>query len=415
MNSRIGSLASIKVIDASRVLGGPYAGQILGDHGADVVKIEPPAGDETRGWGPPFLEGAASYFLGLNRNKRGMALDLTQKAGRELLLRLLETADVFIENFKTGTLDRWGLGRAELERRFPRLVHCRVSGFGGDGPLGGLPGYDAAIQASAGIMSVNGELGGAPLRVGLPVVDMVTGLNAVIGILMALQERESSGKGQFVETTLYDCGVSLLHPHLPNFYLSGQVAGRSGNAHPNITPYDVFTTRDAPLFLAVGNNRQFATLCKVIGRPELAEDARYATNKDRNINRDALKRDLEAAMAGFDCGPLAELLIKSGVPCGAVRSIDQVMADPHTHHRGMVVDIGAYRGTGSPIKMSRTPASYRLAPPRFGEHTAEVLEEVGVQGDLFAGVLPGFEPAPKGGARGDETQASMPASRKVLG
>lgn len=415
MNSRIGSLASIKVIDASRVLGGPYAGQILGDHGADVVKIEPPAGDETRGWGPPFLEGAASYFLGLNRNKRGMALDLTQEAGRELLLRLLETADVFIENFKTGTLDRWGLGRAELERRFPRLVHCRVSGFGGDGPLGGLPGYDAAIQASAGIMSVNGELGGAPLRVGLPVVDMVTGLNAVIGILMALQERESSGKGQFVETTLYDCGVSLLHPHLPNFYLSGQVAGRSGNAHPNITPYDVFTTRDAPLFLAVGNNRQFATLCKVIGRPELAEDARYATNKDRNINRDALKRDLEAAMAGFDCGPLAELLIKSGVPCGAVRSIDQVMADPHTHHRGMVVDIGAYRGTGSPIKMSRTPASYRLAPPRFGEHTAEVLEEVGVQGDLFAGVLPGFEPAPKGGARGDETQASMTASRKVLG
>lgn len=399
MNSRTGSLADIKVIDASRVLGGPYAGQILGDHGADVIKIEPPAGDETRGWGPPFLDGAASYFLGLNRNKRGMALDLTQEAGRELLLRLLETADVFIENFKTGTLERWGLGRKELERRFPRLVHCRISGFGADGPLGGLPGYDAAIQASAGIMSVNGELGGAPLRVGLPVVDMVTGLNAVIGILMALQERASSGKGQFVETTLYDCGVSLLHPHLPNYYLSGKVAGRSGNAHPNITPYDVFATRDAPLFLAVGNNRQFATLCEVVGRPELAQDARYATNKDRNINRDALKADLEAAMAGFDCGPLAERLVKSGVPCGAVRNIDEVMADPHTHHRGMVVDIGAYRGTGSPIKLSRTPATYRMAPPRFGEHTAAILDEAGVQGELFADALPGFAPA-------DETQAS---------
>ncbi|CAM5761720.1 CaiB/BaiF CoA transferase family protein [Bosea minatitlanensis] len=413
MTSRTGSLADIKVIDASRVLGGPYAGQILGDHGADVIKIEPPAGDETRGWGPPFLDGAASYFLGLNRNKRGMALDLTQPAGRELLLRLLETADVFIENFKTGTLERWGLGREELERRFPRLVHCRVSGFGADGPLGGLPGYDAAIQASAGIMSVNGERGGAPLRVGLPVVDMVTGLNAVIGILMALQERASSGKGQFVEATLYDCGVSLLHPHLPNYYLSGKVAGRSGNAHPNITPYDVFATRDVPLFLAVGNNRQFATLCEVVGRPELAEDARYATNKDRNINRDALKVDLEAAMAGFDGGPLAERLVKSGVPCGAVRSIDQVMADPHTHHREMVVDIGSYRGTGSPIKLSRTPASYRMAPPRFGEHTAAILAEAGVQGELFADALPGF--APPDEAQGPEIGAETAGRPAVRG
>lgn len=413
MNSRTGSLADIKVIDASRVLGGPYAGQILGDHGADVIKIEPPAGDETRGWGPPFLDGAASYFLGLNRNKRGMALDLTQEAGRELLLHLLETADVFIENFKTGTLERWGLGREELERRFPRLVHCRVSGFGADGPLGGLPGYDAAIQASAGIMSVNGELGGEPLRVGLPVVDMVTGLNAVIGILMALQERVSSGKGQFVETTLYDCGVSLLHPHLPNYYLSGKVAGRSGNAHPNITPYDVFATRDAPLFLAVGNDRQFATLCKIIGRPELAQDARYATNKDRNINRDALKADLEAAMTGFDGGPLAERLVKSGVPCGAVRNIDEVMADPHTHHRGMVVDIGAYRGTGSPIKLSRTPATYRMAPPRFGEHTAAILDEAGVQGELFADALPGYAPTDE--AQGSAAGAATSGRQKVRG
>lgn len=395
MKARTGSLAAIRVVDASRVLGGPYAGQILGDHGADVVKIEPPAGDETRGWGPPFLDGTASYFLGLNRNKRGMAVDLTQDAGRELLLRLLETADVFIENFKTGTLERWGLGREVLEERFPRLVHCRVSGFGADGPLGGMPGYDAAIQASAGIMSVNGERGGDPLRVGLPVVDMVTGLNAVIGILMALQERSVSGKGQFVETTLYDCGVSLLHPHLPNYYLSGKVAGRSGNAHPNITPYDTFATKDAPLFLAVGNNRQFAVLCRELGRPELAEDARFASNKDRNINRDALKAELEGAMAAFEANPLAERLIKAGVPCGAVRSIDQVMADPHTHHRGMVVDIGAYRGTGSPIKLSRTPASYRLAPPQYGEHTAAVLEEIGVQGDLFAHALPGWAKTPE--------------------
>ena len=232
-------------------------------------------------------------------------------------------------------------------------------------------------------MSVNGELGGEPLRVGLPVVDMVTGLNAAIGILMALHERGRSGKGQFVETTLYDCGVSLLHPHLPNHYLSGSVPMRSGNAHPNIAPYDTFATGDAPIFLAVGNDRQFATLCSVIGRPDLPDDARFASNSERNAHRDELKQELESALSAFECDPVADRLIKAGVPCGAVRTIDQVMADPHTHHREMVVNIGPYRGTGSPIKMSRTPASYRLAPPRFGEHTAEILTEVGAEAEAY--------------------------------
>ncbi len=392
MTPNPGSLANLKVIDASRVLGGPYAGQVLADHGADVIKIEPPAGDETRGWGPPFLDETASYFLGLNRNKRGMALDMSQPAGLELLTRMLEGADVFIENFKTGTLERWGLGREEIERRFPRLIHCRVSGFGADGPLGGLPGYDAAIQASCGIMSVNGELGGTPLRVGLPVVDMVTGLNAVIGILMALNERATSGKGQFVETTLYDCGVSLLHPHLPNYYLSGKVAAPSGNAHPNICPYDTFATGTDPIFLAVGNNRQFSTLCRTIGREDLPEDPRFASNGERNVNRDALKIELEKALAAHECDVLADTLIKAGVPCGAVRSIDQVVADPHTKHREMVVDIGAYRGTGSPIKLSRTPASYRMAPPRFAEHTSEILDALAIDHDRYSDVLPGHNP-----------------------
>lgn len=390
-----GSLANLRVIDASRVLGGPYAGQILADHGADVVKLEPPAGDETRGWGPPFLGDAASYFLGLNRNKRGIAVDLSQERGRELLLALLENADVLIENFKTGTMERWGLGRDELARRFPRLVHCRVSGFGADGPMGGLPGYDAAIQALCGIMSVNGEAGGQPLRVGLPVVDMVTGLNATIGILMALSERATSGKGQFVETSLYDCGVSLLHPHLPNYYLSGKVAGPSGNAHPNICPYDTFATGSEPIFLAVGNNRQFATLCAMIGRPDLPDDARFASNSQRNIHRDALKAELEAALASFDCADLSDRLIKAGVPCGAVRSIDQVIADPHTIHREMVVDIGDYRGTGSPIKLSRTPASYRRAPPGFAQHTGEVMAERALDPDSYREVLPGLDPEEK--------------------
>lgn len=383
-----GSLAGIRVIDASRVLGGPFCGQILADHGADVIKIEPPAGDETRGWGPPFLDGTASYYLGVNRNKRGMAIDMSQPAGVELLCTLLADADVFLENFKTGTLERWGLSREVIEERFPHLVHCRISGFGGDGPLGGLPGYDAAVQAACGIMSVNGEADGAPVRVGVPVIDLVTGLNAALGILMALHERRESGRGQFVETALYDCGISMLHPHLPNYYLSGKVAGRSGNAHPNICPYDTFATATEPIFLAVGNNRQFATLCQIIGRPDLPEDPRFVSNSERNRHRAALKVELEPALASFDCAELADRLLRAGVPCGAVRSIDQVVADPHTHHRGMVVDIGAYRGTGSPIKMSRTPASYRMAPPRFAEHTDEVLSELGVEPDRYAEVLP---------------------------
>jgi formyl-CoA transferase len=262
--------------------------------------------------------------------------------------------------------------------------------------MGGLPGYDAAVQALCGIMSVNGEAGGQPLRAGLPVVDMATGLNAALGILMALHERAQSGRGQFVETSLYDCGVSLLHPHLPNYYLSGKVAGRSGNAHPNICPYDTFATATAPIFLAVGNNRQFATLCRIIGRPDLPGEPRFASNGQRNSHRDALKVELEAALAGFDCAELADRLITAGVPCGAVRSIDQVVADPHTQHREMVVDIGAYRGTGSPIKLSRSPASYRRAPPRFAQHTAEVLAERALDPERFRAVLPGLAPAGPG-------------------
>ena len=231
-----GALAGIRVIDLSRILGGPYCGQILGDHGADVLKVEPPQGDDTRTWGPPFKDGVASYYMGLNRNKLGTQLDLASEQGRSVLLGLLAGADVLVENFKTGTMEKWGLGYEQLAQRFPRLIHCRVSGFGSDGPLGGLAGYDAAVQALTGIMSVNGEVGGEPLRVGLPVVDLVTGLNAAIGVLLALQERERSGKGQFVEASLYDCGLSLLHPHAANWFADGREPKLTGNAHPNIYP-----------------------------------------------------------------------------------------------------------------------------------------------------------------------------------
>ncbi len=363
-----GALDGLKVIDLSRVLGGPYCTQILADHGADVLKIEPPQGDETRGWGPPFDEhGTASYFLGLNRNKRGMTMDLQQPAQREALLALLQEADVLVENFKTGSMEKWGLGFDTLSAKFPRLIHCRVSGFGADGPKGGLPGYDAAVQAMVGMMSINGETdanGGTPVRLGVPAVDIATGLNAALGILMALHERSKSGKGQFVEAALYDCGLSFLHPHTANHLLDpSRVPGRSGNAHPNICPYDTFATRTVPIFLAVGNDGQFAKLTEQIGAPELASDARFANNALRSANRVELKRLLEARLTTFDCEPLADRLIRAGVPCAPTRDIPSALADPHTAHRGMVVEIGEYKGVASPIKLSRTPATYRVGPP----------------------------------------------------
>lgn len=359
-----GALAGVRVLDISRVLGGPYCGQILGDHGADVLKIEPPQGDDTRSWGPPFKEGVASYYHGLNRNKRVQHLDLSCDEGRAALTELLPQADVLIENFKAGTMERWGIGYDTLSQRFPGLVWCRVSGFGTDGPLGALPGYDAAVQAMTGIMSINGESDGGPLRVGLPVVDMVTGLNATIGVLLALQERARSGRGQLVEAALYDSGLSLLHPHAANWFLDGKSPKRTGNAHPNIYPYDALRTGTDPIFLAVGNDRQFASLCQCIGAPELAADERYRDARSRSVNRDGLKDQLESALAGFDGRQLVDTLMANGVPAAPVLPVEAALAHPHTAHRGMVVEMekDGYRGIASPIKLSRTPASYRHAP-----------------------------------------------------
>ncbi|KTT25744.1 CaiB/BaiF CoA transferase family protein [Pseudacidovorax intermedius] len=361
--SQPGALAGIRVLDLSRILGGPYCGQILGDHGADVLKVEPPGGDDTRTWGPPFRDGVASYYHGLNRNKRIQHLDLTTAEDRERLLALVAEADVLIENFKTGTMERWGIGQAELSQRFPRLVWCRVTGFGSDGPLGALPGYDAAVQAMTGIMSINGEADGGPLRVGLPVVDMVTGMNAALGVLMALQERERSGRGQLVEAALYDSGLALLHPHAANWFMDGRAPKRTGNAHPNIYPYDALRTGTDPVFVAVGNDRQFGAFCRVIGLPDLSADADYATAGARSANRNALKAVLEAQMAALDGRALVEDLMAAGVPAAPVLDVESALRHPHTAHRGMVVEMeGGWRGLGSPIKLDRTPASYRHVP-----------------------------------------------------
>ena len=376
----MGTLDGIRVVDLSRVLGGPYCGQILADHGADVIKVEPPLGDETRGWGPPFdAHGSAAYYQGVNRNKRDIVIDLAQPAGRTLLLRLLESADVLIENFKVGTMERWGLGHeAVLAARFPRLVHCRVSGFGASGPLGGVAGYDAVIQAMSGLMSINGSPESGATRIGVPVVDMATGMVAALGVLMALLERGRSGRGQFVDTTLYDTALSLLHPQSANWLLSGRTPKPTGNAHPNIVPYDKFPTATGEVFLGIGNDGQFARLCSALGHPEWAADPRFASNAERAAHRPALRMLLEDALARLDGAALCTALAEQGVPAGPVRDIAEALQHPQTTAREMVVGVGAdYRGIGTPIKLSRTPGAARRAPPRFGEHTLAVLRELG--------------------------------------
>ena len=388
-----GALAGLKVIDLTRVLGGPYCTMILADHGAEVVKIEPPQGDETRGWGPPFDGGGdASYFLGVNRNKTALALDLTKPEGREVLLRLLDGADVLIENYKPGTMERWGLGYDRLSERFPGLIHCRVSGFGADGPLGGLPGYDAVLQAMVGLMSINGDAAAGTMRMGTPVVDLATGLYSTIAILMALQERARSGRGQYCDMTLHDCGMALLHPQAANFFLNNKRPAATGNAHPNISPYSKFPTATSEIFIACGNDPTFKRLCDLLGLDGLPADPRFVSNADRVRNRPELDEILNTRLAEEDGIELADRLLRNGVPAGPVLAVDQAMAAPHTAHRDMVIEADGLKFLGSPIKLSRTPGVAAHRPPRFNEHADAILarhgftpEEVAALAD--AGVL----------------------------
>lgn len=374
---KVGALAGIRVLDLSRVLGGPLAAQTLADHGADVIKIEPPRGDETREMGPPFYQDATSIFINVNRNKRGMALDLGQESGRAVLLRLLERTDVVVDNFKPGTMERWGIGFDTLSRRFPRLIHASVTGFGADGPLGGAPGYDVMVQAWAGLISVNGSQESGPLRIGVPVVDMSAGSNIVIGVLLALFARERSGRGQHIEVTLYDSALGLTHPHGPNWLLSGKPPRLSGNDNPNISPYSLYRTRQRALFISVGNDQQFVRMCEVIGRSDLSRDPRFAVNANRVANNAALTPAIETAIAERDGAELCDALLKAGVPAGLVQSIPEALMHPHTAHREMLVELGEYRWAGIPVKLSDTPGAVRRPPPGFNQHVDEILAECG--------------------------------------
>ncbi|MQA63569.1 MAG: CoA transferase [Actinophytocola sp.] len=378
MSTEGGALAGVRVLDLSRVLAGPLCTQMLADHGAEVLKVEPPGGDETRGWGPPFVDpDTSAYFTGLNRNKRNVVLDLHSELGREAIRRLLRESDVLVENFKAGTLAKWGFDDEFLAEHCPRLIHARMTGFGVDGPMGGAPGYDAVLQAYGGLMSINGERDGGPLRVGVPIVDMVTGIFAFSGILLALNERHSSGRGQLVDCSLLDTAVALLHPHTATWFADGKVPFRSGSAHPTIAPYDTFDCSGGPFFLAVGNDRQFRNLMDVLGQPDLADDPRFATNAGRVVQRDALRSILEPIVRAWDREELGRALLARGVPAGPVHDIGETLTDPQVLHRDMVVKLEGYTGVGIPVKLQRTPGSVRTPPHGPGADTAEVLRELG--------------------------------------
>ncbi|ETF04466.1 carnitine dehydratase [Advenella kashmirensis W13003] len=372
MNANTGALKGLRVIDASRVLGGPFCGQILGDHGAEVLKIEIETGDDTRQWGPPYMGHNSAYFSGANRNKRSRVLDLSSSDGRQAFFELLSDTDILVENFKESTLKKWGLHTGSFTQSNPKLIHCRVSGFGSDGPYGGLPAYDTAIQAQCGLMSVNGDNASGPMRVGLPIVDMTTGLNATIGILLALHDRELTGKGQIVETTLFASAISLLHPHSSNYFSTGKSPIPTGNAHPNIYPYDSFRTATGMIYLAIGNDTQFVQFCRHLELDSLSADPLYATNPARSTNREQLRTILQTALQDTDGNQLTSELIRLGVPCAPIKNVQEVLEDPHTLHQNLIVKLDpGYTGIASPISLSRTPASYRLAPPRLPSESGE--------------------------------------------
>jgi crotonobetainyl-CoA:carnitine CoA-transferase CaiB-like acyl-CoA transferase len=370
-----GALDGLLIADFSRVLAGPLCTMTLGDLGADVVKVERPGGgDDTRAWGPPFTDEGASYFLGLNRNKRSLVLDLKDPGDLALARELCARADVVVESFRPGLMAKLGLDPAALREEHPRLVTCSISAFGGEGPGAELPGYDLLLQAMGGLMSVTGEPGdeGRPLKAGAALVDMVCGLYAAMGVLAALQARERSGRGQHVEVSLMDSALAALLNQGSAYLTAGVVAGRLGNRHPSIAPYETFAAADGELAVAVGNDALFGRLCTALGRPELAGDPRFATNAERLGHRDALGAELATAFAGGRAAEWVERLRAAGVPAGEINDVAQAFALAERLGLGPVDETDGVRTVRSPLRLSATPAAVRARPPRLGEHDAQL-------------------------------------------
>src|SRR4249919_3840425 len=386
-----GPLAGLRVLELARILAGPWAGQILADLGADVVKVErSKTGDDTRAWGPPFIEAkdgshlGSAYFHSTNRGKRSIEADFESPNGKRIVTKLAARSDILIENFKVGGLAKFGLDYKSLAAECPRLIYCSVTGFGQDGPYSSRAGYDLMAQGMGGFMSLTGTADGEPTRAGVPVSDIMTGMYSVIGILAALQRRERTGKGGYVDTALVDSTVGVLANQAMNYLASGVAPKRIGNAHPNIVPYQVFPVADGHIIIATGNDAQYGKLCTVLGEPELAKNPEYLVNKDRLNNRARLVTHLSALTRRWSLADLLAKLESVQVPAGPINPLDQVFADPQVVHRGMRIDrpsaaakAGSIPGVRTPIMINGNPAAAERPAPRLGEHTAEVLREIG--------------------------------------
>jgi crotonobetainyl-CoA:carnitine CoA-transferase CaiB-like acyl-CoA transferase len=386
---RSDALSHVRVLDLSRVLAGPWASQVLADLGAEVIKVERPgAGDETRTWGPPWLRdaqggetGESAYFASANRGKRSVTIDLARPEGQAIVHRLLERSDVLLENYKVGALARYGLGWEQVSARHPGVVYCSITGFGQTGPDRERAGYDFLIQGMGGLMSITGEPDGPPMKVGVAIADLLTGMYATTAILAALAWRDRSGRGQHVDLALLDVQVAMLANQAAGYLASGRAPGRLGNAHPSIVPYQAFAARDGHLVLAVGNDGQFERFCAVAGRPELAADARFASNAARVRHRAALVALLAPILAARSVNDWTAALGEAGVPCGPILDVAQVFEQPQIEHRGMRVEAphpvcGTVPMVASPIRLSATPVAHDVPPPTLGQHTREVLEEL---------------------------------------